>query len=72
MLCKHKERIEDRAEFPSAWEQMTPDEHVRLIEVSGEKLLDPLVIAQLHKRKVVITFLCTECGKHRTVVKEGP
>ncbi len=72
MLCKHKERIEDKATFPSAWQQMTEAERARLIEVCGEKLLDPAVTEQLYKGKVIITFLCTECGKHRTVVKKGP
>ena len=72
MLCKHKERIEDKAIFSSAWEQMTETERERLFDIGAEKLLDPLVIEQLHRQRVVITFLCTECGKHRTVIKEGP
>lgn len=69
--CKHKERIENKEVHPSAWEQMSEAERERLFEVGGEKMLDPLVIEQLHRRKVDIMLICSECGRRKTVTSES-
>jgi hypothetical protein len=64
LRCKHKERLENKEVFPSPWEQMSE---------SGRERVEPL--PWMFRKKVVLTFICNECGRRRTQADqsmEGP
>jgi len=57
LRCKHKERLENKEVFPSAWETMSETERER---IEPERWM--------FERKVVLTFICSECGRRQTQV----
>jgi len=66
LRCKHKERLENKEIFPSVWEQMTPEERARLLEIVQAEPAE-----WMFRRKVVMTYICNECGRRQTQTEQS-
>ncbi len=56
--CKHKWRVLNKEVFSSFWEQLSPDERMKMIEVLVGDIPERMI-----NKKIESTLVCDTCGK---------
>ena len=64
LRCKHKDRLENKEVFTSAWKQLTDTERERVEPLEAWKL-------GMFQQKVVLTFICNKCGRLKTQTEKS-